>query len=251
MTMNNGPSGFYERIYTAEISRCDLNGKVKPSALLEALQDTANEHCKHLGVDRSALSDMGLLWVIFRIDVQIGRYPKLGEKLVVQTFTKGSRLHFYPRYYRILNEEGEAIVRGGAIWMLMDKASRCTITPEKSGIKLPDAANCDIPVKLSMSAKKIEGEKIIRDYYPAYSDIDVNGHVNNTRYADWLCDMMGLELLQHKEIASISICYDHEIKPHTKLINSLTVENDEFQLVGSDDAKTFYSIYGTLRRSEI
>ena len=228
-----------------------MNGRIKPSALLEAMQDTANEHCRQLGVDRYALSDKGLVWVVFRIEVQTDRYPKLGERLTVRTFTKGNRLHFYPRYYLILDEKGETIVRAGALWMLIDKDARSMVTPEKSGIKLPDADNCDIPVKISMSAKKTEGEKIARDHCPVYSDIDINGHVNNTRYADWLCDMMGPELLGHNEIASMSISYDHEIRPNTKLVNTLTVNDDVFQLAGSDDSKAFYSIYGTLRKPEI
>ncbi|MBQ4231185.1 MAG: hypothetical protein II671_06505, partial [Salinivirgaceae bacterium] len=49
------------------------------------------------------------------------------------------------------------------------------------------------------------------EHVPLYSEIDVNGHVNNARYADWLCNCLGVERLRRFEIWTASIEYRHEI----------------------------------------
>ena len=47
-----------------------------------------------------------------------------------------------------------------------------------------------------------------------YSDTDVNGHVNNTRYADFACDAVELERLpENRFLAEMQIGYLAECRP--------------------------------------
>ena len=57
-----------------------------------------------------------------------------------------------------------------------------------------------------------------------YSDTDINGHVNNIRYADFACDAVGMESLpEDKFLASVQIGYLAECRPG----DLLTVEVGE------------------------
>lgn len=38
---------------------------------------------------------------------------------------------------------------------------------------------------------------------PQYSDFDVNGHVNNTKYLAWLCDALGFDALRGAYIGDL------------------------------------------------
>ena len=47
-----------------------------------------------------------------------------------------------------------------------------------------------------------------------YSDTDVNGHVNNTRYADFACDAVELDKLPPEQfLAEMQIGYLAECRP--------------------------------------
>ena len=47
-----------------------------------------------------------------------------------------------------------------------------------------------------------------------YSDTDVNGHVNNTRYADFVCDAVELDKLPPEQfLAEMQIGYLAECRP--------------------------------------
>ena len=76
----------------------DLNGIWKLSAFFEITQETANEHCRALRVGRDDLAEKDLTWVLFKTDIAVERYPRLGETVTVETFTKKRFMHFLPRY---------------------------------------------------------------------------------------------------------------------------------------------------------
>ncbi len=217
---------------------------------MEAMQDTANEHCRLIHIGRDDLAKRGLSWVLFKVELQIEQYPRLDQKVTIRTFTKGSRFKFCPRYYIIRNQEGQEICKAGALWMIMDMRSRTTLIPQKCGIEPPNEQYNGVPLQISTASKMIEGAKKIFDYQPVYSEIDLNGHVNNVRYADWLCNDLGLDLLREKEIQSLSINYNYEILPGVAVKHYLIMKDDEFQFIGRADDTQFFSMYGVLRNKQ-
>ena len=212
---------------------------------MEAMQNTANEHCRKMLVGRKELEYQNLAWVLFKMDLQIDRYPDIGEEVTVQTFTKGSKFKFFPRYYIVFDENGNQLCKAASLWMLMDKAKRTTVSSKECGIVLPDE-DYEIPLKVSTISKKVLHSPVSGLYTPLYSDIDINGHVNNVRYADILCNTIGFEVLKKNEISYISIDYSYEIPTDVKLQTDLMMNNDEFQFVGYSHEKQFFSIYGRL-----
>ncbi len=232
-------------------SRCDLNGLWKLSALLEALQETANEHCRMLHAGNDDLSAMGLTWVLFKIDLQVDRYPRAGETVAVQTFTKGSSFKFYPRYYVVTDCAGYPVSKAGALWMLMDKSSRNTVTPKECGIVLPNERDAEIPLKISTASNRVEGEAISFPYTPEYTDIDRNGHVNNIRYADLLCNCLGLRIMREQEVSFLTINYGHEILPEMELNNTLIIGGNTFRFTGQTGGIVAFDMFGKLRTRAI
>ena len=45
-----------------------------------------------------------------------------------------------------------------------------------------------------------------------YSDLDINGHMNNCRYLDWVMDLLPSEFYQHHQPQEITLCYMTEIR---------------------------------------
>ncbi len=235
-----------ERTWSPGTSQCDINGTGKLSFILEIMQNTAYEHCRVLHVGHDELSGKGLTWVLFRTDIQIARYPRPGERLTVQSFTKGSRIRFFPRYYTVTDESGERICCAGSLWMLMEKASRKSVSSRESGIVLPDA-DMEAPLRISTLTETVEGEARDSTYTPVYTDFDCNGHVNNIRYTDWLCNELGLSVMKRKEVVSLSIDYRSEIVPGTAIVNSLVLKDDAFRFSGGVQGKQFFCMTGKLR----
>ena len=47
-----------------------------------------------------------------------------------------------------------------------------------------------------------------------YSAVDLMGHVNNTRYVEWICNCFPQEKYQQEQIAWLQINYNNEVRPN-------------------------------------
>ena len=66
--------------------------------------------------------------------------------------------------------------------------------------------------QLTLSKLRMPGEMEERDRRRmGYSDTDINGHVNNTRYADIVCDAVPWEVWDTAQIRDFTISYHREV----------------------------------------
>jgi acyl-ACP thioesterase len=43
-----------------------------------------------------------------------------------------------------------------------------------------------------------------------FTDLDKNGHMNNTRYLDWVADLLTREFFRDKTLREVTLCYNQE-----------------------------------------
>ena len=225
---------------------CDVNGQWRPSAVLAAMQELSGAHCALLGCGRDDLLRRGIVWILARSEVQMTRYPHLGETITMQTFHKPVRLRFFPRYYIFKDAAGEVIGKAGTLWLLMDLATRQTIPAGDIAALLPDNSELAAPMALPATVGQLQGEETVMMYDPVYTDLDVNGHVNNTKYADWLCNMLGTDTLQQYAPESLILNYNVEVRPGQHVALHLTRHGLEYRLAGYHGEKLAFEIGGRL-----
>ena len=177
--------------YSIKWHDTDANRQVRPSALVTYLQETANEHLVHIGISLDALRDShGLAFILGSISVCSYEPLFAGDKIDVETWTCGERGFRHGRCFRVLRE-GKTVAEATSLWALIKLADGSLvkvedmpyhIDPEES-ITLPG-----VPARLKMppiaEMQELGTRRIV------YSDIDYNGHMNNTRYPDMLCDFI-------------------------------------------------------------
>ena len=227
---------------------CDLNDRWRPSAILETMQDAAGAHSMLLGCGRDELIRKNMVWVLSRSELHMDRYPSSGEKITVHTFPTPTRICFFPRYFIFTDSRGEMVGKAGTLWLLLDLATRRMLPPGDVGKLIPDNKDLSIPMNLPATVGSLQGEEFVSTYHPVYTDLDVNGHVNNTRYADWLCNALGIDLMSEYEPERIILNYNHEVLPgHTVTLRRILKDN-EYRLSGTVNESTAFEIGGVLRR---
>ncbi len=238
----------YDETFTLRPRDCDLNEKWRPSAILETMQDTAGAHSTLLGCGREKLVRNNIVWVLSRCELHMDRYPAVGEKITVHTFPTPTRICFFPRYYVFTDSQGDMIGKAGSLWLLLDLGTRRMLPPGDIGKLIPDNKDLSVPMNLPATVGKLQGEELISEYRPVYTDLDVNGHVNNTRYADMLCNALGIALMKEYEPDHIILNYNHEVLPdHTVKLRRI-LKGNEYRLSGIVNDTTAFDIGGTLRK---
>ena len=63
-----------------------------------------------------------------------------------------------------------------------------------------------------------------KDYHVRFYDLDMNGHVNNSKYLDWIFEVMGSEFLMKHIPKKINLKYVKEVKPGGMITSSYSLD---------------------------
>lgn len=187
----------------------DQFGRLKTSRLLAFLQEAAGEHSAILGTDRKSLADKNLFWAVIRHRVQITRLPETGEKLRIETWPMPTTRTAYPRSSIAYDESGNECFRSISLWILMDAGSRTMILPGKSGVEVNGLLRGgELQAPSSLIPKEMAN---VQARTVRYTDLDINGHMNNCRYPDWVDDLLPSAFHAKHEIREFTLCYMSEV----------------------------------------
>ena len=177
--------------YTIKWHDTDANRQVRPSALVTYFQETANEHLIYLGVSLDKLRDThGLAFILGGISVRVYEPLFAGDAIEVQTWVHGERGFRHNRCFSA-TRNGKIVAEATSQWALVNLQNGSLVKVEDMPFEMePDVAITisDLPPRLRMP--KISDMELVGKRRIVYSDIDYNGHMNNTRYPDMFCDFV-------------------------------------------------------------
>ena len=209
-----------EPIYSQNFTLTDVHvncfGRLKTSMLLYFIQEVAGKHFEQLSMDYDSLESRGLFWAITRHKVQITRIPRHSETIRIETWPMPTTRVAYPRSVVAYDEQGNECFRAITLWVLMDLQNRAMVLPGKSGIEVAGTLRGnELSSPLGLPAKALRSRK---SRTVAFTDLDRNGHMNNTKYLDWLDDLLPSSFHGAKEVKELTLCYLNEAREGQDLV---------------------------------
>ena len=241
----------YSETFIVRATDCDVQRRMRPAALFVAMQEGGERHAITLGAGYDAMMARGLFFALTRIHVRFVRAPRCGERVVHTTWPGVSNRFFCPRYHTFTLEDGTPLSSAGALWVMLDVNDRKIVSPNTVDLRFPDTSDIPSPIDLPTRLPHL-GETTERfTRTPMYSDYDVNGHVNNTRYIGYLCDALGHEALDGHYPGDLVAGSEKEIREPRPLSLSLSREGNHFTfLIASESGEKHFVAGGTLRKEE-
>lgn len=223
----------------------DFNKRLFPAELFRMMQITASEHVGLLGYDEYEMSSRGYAWVLMRSDVKITEYPVLEDTFEVFTATCEPRHGVYPRYFEFRKEDGTVIGTAYTIWIIFDMNKRAMVSATESDINVPgeitEIKKSDYPGAVRVLQ---DGTVSLSNRTVVYSDLDMVGHMNNTRYIDWLSDAFAPEKYRNAFISHILINYIGETPAGETLELELKESGNAFSFRDLAAPKAHFAISG-------
>ena len=196
----------------------DCFGRLKVSTALYYIQEVAGKHFNLISMDYDALASRGMFWAIIRQKLQITRLPHRDETITLETWPMPTTRVAYPRSVVAYDEAGNEIFRSISIWVLMDIQSRSMVLPGKSGIEVAGTLRGgELAAPGSLTPKVLTNH---RSRPVCFSDLDRNGHMNNTRYMDWIDDLLPAAFHRSHSPSEITVCYLSESREGQELVMS-------------------------------
>ena len=175
---------FESRIRYSEINEYEY---LSMEGLINYFQDCSTFQSEDLGIGIDHLKSMDLAWIVNYWQIDVGRYPRLGEKVVIGTSPYQLRGFMGLRNFMMETEEGERLVNANSVWSLynMKKMVPARIMPE-----ITEKYVLGEPFDMEYTPRKIavpgqESFLSVRER-PLMTvqehHLDTNHHVNNVQY---------------------------------------------------------------------
>ena len=230
----------FEKKYTVQVNDIDFRQQLKLSSLFVYLQDMATEHGYRIGVGRDVLQKKyGIIWVLTRVKVDILRYPRFKEEIIIETWPEQPGKLEFNRNFIIYDKNNNIIAKAISQWVLIDfntrKLRRSSILEEK----FPES-NRESAIDCNLGKIKPTGSLVLSyKKTVGYSDIDLNEHLNNAKYIDYIMDCFSIE--EHKKhfIKLIEINYLHEALPGETIelyTDTTGVKNNQAYIEGINES---------------
>ena len=183
-------------------SEVDKNGSLTMESLLDYFQDCSTFQTEDGPAPMEYLREKSLAWVVNSWQIEVKRYPKLCEQVVIGTIPYKLRGYFGHRNFFMDTSAGERLAMANSVWTLLDMSKNlpARITPE-----MADAYPLGDPIDMEYGDRKIhlpeDGEVIGADEILITSHhLDTNNHVNNGQYL-----RMAIDCLPVKDICISSM----------------------------------------------
>lgn len=191
----------------------DCFSQCQAGALLSYLQETGLAALAAAGLSRSYLLERhNVFWMLARLEYTLKRPILLGDVITVRAWSRNAHGMGIYRDYEILRS-GIKIGEALALWMLADGETRALFPAGR----IPElAAVWSAPPEKKRQLKRLilpEELVAMQCRTVEYSQVDMNGHLNNSRYADLVCDAIGLGKLDGAYISSLRLSYLSECLP--------------------------------------
>lgn len=214
----------FSQDYLIQSSQVDCFQKLKLSSLFTMFQDLSVSATEAINCGKSETLDRGYLWVVTKINLHVIRYPRYLEHVTFETFPN-DMIHFiYPRSYICRDGKGKVLFTMKAFWILMNAKTRRIALPAETHLGVPGESDSQEVIDLLKELPSLEvKEKGSRKVQ--FSDVDLNGHLNNERYIEFMIDLEKKDFYAHHEICDMEIEYKKEVKEEENILFSTSTTN--------------------------
>lgn len=205
----------WEKEYYLRASDFDKFNQIKPSAVLDLFQDAAGQHAVEIGVGFEEMIKRSYLWVLTKVKFKIISQPKSYQKVKIKTWPLAPNRLNYRREYCIENESGERLIVGSSEWVVIHSEKRRFLSVPDL---YPFTDGFHEEMMFEGKLGKISGFQTEETPYKinaGFSELDVNNHVNNTKYANYVLDAINPS--KAYELDTFQIDYRKEVLQGTQL----------------------------------
>lgn len=211
---------------TSEVS--DMFARIRFSALLNLLVQSAIKSANSLGFGFHMLKKKNMTWMLGRFSLEIISPFRWDEKIFVETWPKTVNGLQYIRDFIVRDEKNVIVANGSSAWLAVNLD-----TKKLMNVKELNDAFYELKEKnaLEYMPKKVAAKETDQkfDINATYYDLDINKHVTAVRYIDWMMDTFDLDFHENNYPREIHINYMKEIKVGDKItLNKKQLDDNTF-----------------------
>ena len=216
----------HEQDFTLSSCFIDCKSKLSPQHLLLLMQEVAWGHVEKHRIGWSYLQQFNQFWALIRLHAKIVRMPDWKETVTLKTWGKLSEGLSHFRDHEMTDKDGNIIIAATSTWVILDfttgRPQKVTHLPSYLYVNEHKNAIVENAPKI----KNLSFPEDTREYKSVlYSDIDVNQHVNNSRYLQFAIDALPFDYVQKHTLKEFYLNFTRQ----AKIGDSYSVQYEEIE----------------------
>lgn len=200
----------FHKHFKIPFSMCTPDRKLSWSEILRFTTDNAGEDFTQRGMSWPFLQEKGIVLIVSRISFHAEKMPEADQIVTLNTWESAAQGPLCTRNFELVDEKtNELLIKGQTLWTILDINNRKLIParayPYRPAPTLVTNFEWHKPGKISIP----ENIETIGFHKIAYSELDANGHTNNSKYINFAIDNLPAEF-QTKMIKDLRLNYSKE-----------------------------------------
>ena len=214
----------------AKIESYDVqpNGIVRPSAIFKLFQKAAGDDLDNFNMSFELLHENNIAFVLTKLTIKFYDNINVYDDIKIITRPRNNKGVYFIRDYDLF-VNGNRVAYATSHWVIIDVSTRKLLRPDSLsnlGEIPPDLTEC---IVLDDKRIKFDENSLqrtdVREVY--YSQIDRNGHMNNTFYPDIVFDYLPDSFKSSLKDKTITVYYISELMQGQKFdVFTLTTDTD-------------------------
>ncbi|MGB0347958.1 MAG: acyl-[acyl-carrier-protein] thioesterase [Balneolaceae bacterium] len=220
--------------FTIRANEVDTFGKLSLGAICNYFQEVAGNNADALNFGIDFMREKKLTWVLQRMDINLHKSANWKDVVTVETWpASGDSFRAY-RNYRIIDANNKEIGNCLSYWLALSLETR---KPTRIPQEVLDTRLDDRPHVSEVKSNRIHPFKETgsdKEIVVRRADLDMNNHVNNVRYIEWMMETIDQESAQ--KLRNFEIHFLRETFVDDHLISSSLIENEliKFKISNSE-----------------
>lgn len=233
----------FEHCFNFSIRDINKNVELKNKSILGFFEDIGGYQSDILGYGLKSIEETRLSWVLLHWKIKVLKRIKYGDKIIVKTWSRGSKRACCFRDYEIYNSNNELCVIGTSKWAL--------IHLDNGLMKITDELVEKYQTENKCVFDNFDFEKIVppQNYSNTFNytvqrrDIDINNHMHNLCYLDLAYETLPNNIYENYIFDNIEIMYKSGALLGDNLkCYYLNIDNEHFVTIKSEDDTKLHAI---------
>lgn len=180
--------------YTVSVHDEDAFLNMRASAMLRRMQECANLQLKKMtspdGIPlEEDMTQKNRGFILCKLNMNIYFPCHAYDELKVESWISNERGVVSERLYKVFKDT-ELIAEASSLWAMVENGSKIIRVKEYEDLSARDDDTCGAETPKHLRIPEPERLKLVGRRTVYYSDIDMNGHMNNTNYPDMLASFI-------------------------------------------------------------
>lgn len=234
----------WQEAYQIRSYEVDCHHRLSVLAIFNFMQEIASRHAEALGVSIQQLLSENYTWLLSRLKIKIASFPAWQDRIILRTWPSGAQRLFALRDFEILDQDHQTVATAISAWLILDLKKRrpVRIAPFVERLKPLEGNHI-----LSDTLDKLPGLDLRtheREFSVRHRDLDINQHVNNVSFVEWMVESIPARVLNSSVPAEVEINFLAEAFYEERLLAACHSQD-------SDNTQFLHSIIRQKDRQEL